>query len=70
LPEREPPVIVGVETAVEMNLVQREMIQYSAAKQQIITQYQATVEEKLAQTCTPFRAQPPFDRSLAEPNWG
>lgn len=33
----------------------REMIQYSAAKQQIVTQYQATVEEKLAQTCTPFQ---------------
>lgn len=32
----------------------REMIQYSAAKQQIIAQYQATVEEELARTCTPF----------------
>lgn len=32
----------------------REMIQYSAAKQQIIAQYQPTVDEKLAQTCTPF----------------
>ena len=30
----------------------REMIQYSAAKQQIVAQYQATVE--LARTCTPF----------------
>lgn len=32
----------------------REMIRYSAAKQQIIAQYQATVEEELARTCTPF----------------
>ena len=32
----------------------REMIQYSAAKQQIIPQYQATVEEKLARTCRSF----------------
>jgi M61 glycyl aminopeptidase len=32
----------------------REMIHYSPAKQQIIAQYQATVEEKLARTCTPF----------------
>jgi hypothetical protein len=32
----------------------KEMIHYSAAKQQIVAQYQATVEEKLARTCTPF----------------
>jgi predicted metalloprotease with PDZ domain len=32
----------------------KEMIQYSAAKQQIIPQYQATVEEMLARTCRPF----------------
>ena len=32
----------------------REMIQYSAAKQLIIAQYQATVDEKLGQTCSPF----------------
>ena len=32
----------------------REMIQYSAVKQQTIAQYQATVEEKPARSCTPF----------------
>jgi predicted metalloprotease with PDZ domain len=32
----------------------REMINYSAAKQQEIAQYRATVEGKAAQICTPF----------------